>query len=145
MLRVTLFCDWFLKKFNSDPDFIDNLLVSDESTFCFDGHVSSQNCRIWGLENHHAVRESTSFSPKLTIWVAMSSQTLIGPYVFREDRDISCIVDAERYIEMLHEYFLPGLPRQGVDLQSIYFQQDLATPHTSHRVWNSYGAILEPV
>ena len=119
--RRLVFCDWFLEKVNSDPDFIDNLFVSDESTFCLDGYVSLQNYGIWGLKNPHAGRESISFSPKLTIWVAMSSQTLIGPYVFRDNRDIPCTVDAERYIEMLHEYSLPGLPRKGVDLQNIYF------------------------
>ena len=56
--RRLFLCDWFLVKFNSDPEFIDNLFESDESTFCLDGHSSSQNYRIWGLENPHAVRES---------------------------------------------------------------------------------------
>ena len=47
------------------------------------------NFRIWGLENPLAVRESKSFSPKLKKnWAAMSSQTLIDPYIFRDDRDI---------------------------------------------------------
>ena len=75
----------------------------------------------------------------------MSSQTLIGPYIFRDDRDIPCTVNAELYIEMLREYFLPGIQRQGVDLQNIYFQQDLETPHTSHRALKFLRAILETV
>ena len=41
--RRLVFCDWFFEKVNSDPDFIDNLFASDESTFCLDGDVSSQN------------------------------------------------------------------------------------------------------
>ena len=58
---------------------------------------------------------------------------LIGPYIFRDDRELPCTVNADRYIKMLQEYFLPALQRQGIDLRSIFFQQDLATPHTSHR------------
>ena len=46
-----LFCDWFCRQVGDYPGFIDNLFVSDESTFHLNGVVHSQNFRVWGQEN----------------------------------------------------------------------------------------------
>ena len=68
---------------------------------------------------------------KLTIWVAMSSSFIIGPYVFRDETGDPCTVTADHYVKMLRDYLLPELRRRRVNLRKTFFQQDLATPHTS--------------
>ena len=85
--RRVEFCEWFLETLELHPSFLDNLFVSDESTFQLNGTVNSQNYRVWGLENPHLIAETKTYSPKITMWIAMSSDEVIGPYFF-EDRSI---------------------------------------------------------
>lgn len=131
--RRLTFCNWLLDKHRSDAGFLDSLFVSDESIFQLDGKVNTQNYRIWGEENPHVYNETKSFSPKITIWIAMSASTIIGPYVFRDEQGKPTTVNAKRYVEMLDQYFLPQLHQRHIQVQDTWFQQDLATPHTSGR------------
>ena len=120
-----------MEKLDSNGQFIDNLIVSDESTFTLDGLVSAQNDRIWAMENPHLYQETKSFSKKLTIWVAMSSSFVIGPYLFRDEARDPCTVTGDCYVKMQREYLVPELRRKRVTLRNTFFQQDLATHHTS--------------
>ena len=129
--RPLVFSDWFMEKIRHNDNFLENLFVSDESTLQLDGLVNSQNYRIWTLDNPHVYRETKSFSPKLAIWIAMSSRCVIGPYVFRDEDGQPCTVTAERYVHMLKTFFLPQLRRRRISPEKVFFQQDLATPHTS--------------
>ncbi|PSN44734.1 hypothetical protein C0J52_20352 [Blattella germanica] len=41
------FCNFFLENFEADEE-LDMLFMSDECWFELNGHVNTQNCRIWG-------------------------------------------------------------------------------------------------
>ena len=59
-------------------------------------------------------------------WAAMSVNKVIGPYYFDEP-----IVNAESYLHLLNNYFLPMLPSLP---PGTLFQQDGAPPHYSREV-----------
>jgi len=40
-------------------------------------------------------------------------------------------VTSERYVAMLRNFCEPELRRRGIDLSSVWFQQDVATAHTA--------------
>jgi hypothetical protein len=103
---------------------------SDEAHFYLSGYVNKQNYRIWGTENPHLTVASPLHPQKLTVWVAMCANGIIGPYIFRDT------VNGERYRQMLEEFFIP---RAG-NLNKIfghYFMQDGARPHRTRDVFNT--------
>ena len=62
----------------------------------------------------------------------MSKFGVIGPYFFEDDRGMSVTVNAERYVAMLQEFFLPYMQENESDIQNVWFQQDGATAHTAN-------------
>jgi hypothetical protein len=67
-------------------------------------------------------------SPKLTVWCAMSSNEIVGPFFFEE-----LTVDSEDYLNMLKNFFYPFLQKKKIT-NKIIFQQDGASIHFSKRV-----------
>jgi len=62
-------------------------------------------------------------SPKLTVWCAMSSNEIVGPFFFEEPT-----VDSEDYLNMLKNFFYPFLQKKRIT-NKIIFQQDGASIH----------------
>lgn len=83
--------------------------------------------RFWGSEKPlHA--------DKITVWAAISSSGIFGPY-FSKDSDGECVgVNEERYLNLLKRKLLPALQRKATNFSSVWYQQDGATPHTATRV-----------
>ena len=119
------FCTWFLQRLRVRPRFNEVLYMSDEANFYLNGLVNKYNCRVWALENPHATVQHEMQAAHLTVWCALSSTRVIGPFFFQET------VTASRYAAMLEQFFFPALQRAGVPLSRVWFQQDGATPHTS--------------
>ena len=126
------FCRWLLGKWAS-PRFRQSLLFSDEAHFYLNGHVNKQNCRIWGLENPHALVEQDQHPAFVTVWCGLSKRGIIGPYFF-QSRGRTATVTGGRYGEMLDTFLIPELQRQHIPLRRVWFQQDGATPHTTRQV-----------
>ena len=63
----------------------------------------------------------------------MSSRCIIGPYFFKDDNGIPTTVNADRYMDMISTFFIPELQQRRIRTTDIWFQQDLATPHTCKR------------
>jgi hypothetical protein len=80
--------------------------------------------RFWGTELPGNVHEKSSHIGKVAIWVALSSQSLIGPVFLNEK------VNAKQYFLMLQNVFLPQLLANGLPLQKQRFMLDGVTPHT---------------
>ncbi len=79
------FAHWMLGWLERTPSLLDLIWFSDESHFHLDGHVNSQNCRYWGTDKPTDVLERPLHSAKVTVWCALSSQGIIGPFFFEED------------------------------------------------------------
>uniref|UniRef100_A0A8C5MM42 DUF4817 domain-containing protein n=1 Tax=Leptobrachium leishanense TaxID=445787 RepID=A0A8C5MM42_9ANUR len=99
------FCQTLLDMFDENEDLVHNLWMSDEAHF----HLHSS---------------------KVTVWCAMSSLGIIGPYFFENDREQAVTVNAQRYSEMLHSFVIPQLRQHGMNNETL-FQQDGATSHTA--------------
>ena len=91
--------------------------------------MNKQNFRFWARENPQNLHEKPLHSERVTVWCAMTSSCVIGPYFFEDDQDAAVTVTAERYNNMLNEYFLPELHR--LQLTDMWMQQDGATSHTA--------------
>lgn len=124
------FCQTLLDMFDENEDLVHNLWMSDEAHFHLSGFVNKQNFRYWSDENPQQLHQKPLHSSKVTVWCAMSSLGIIGPYVFENDREQAVTVNAQRYSEMLHSFFIPQLRQHGMNNETL-FQQDGATSHTA--------------
>jgi hypothetical protein len=75
------------------------------------------------------IHEKVHQAPRITVWVAISSHGLLGPIFFEQT------VSSERYLSMLHNTSVPQLLATGLLLQTQWFMQDGARPHTVNVVW----------
>ncbi|GFW19589.1 putative DD41D transposase [Trichonephila clavipes] len=66
---------------------------------------------------------------KLTVWCALWSGGIIGPYFFKNDEGHNVTVNGDRYRAMITNFFIPELNNH--DVLELWFQQDGATCHTS--------------
>jgi hypothetical protein len=129
--RVAM-CEELLEKIDSDHLFLENLIFSDEATFYLDGLVNRHNCRIWGSSPPQEHLCQSQSSPKVNVWIALSSKALCGPFFFPNPT-----INGEDYFKMLDEYFVPMLKSQGRaerDFKMAFFQQDGAPPHYAKKV-----------
>ena len=84
--------------------------------------------RYWADTNPRELHQRPLLSPKVTVWCAISSTGIVGPWFF-EENEVTVKVNSDRYVNMLEEFFLPRIDE--LDLGDIWFQQDGATAHTS--------------
>jgi hypothetical protein len=56
---------------------------------------------------------------------------VLGPYFFEDNEGPALTVTSDRHVEMLRNFCDPELRRRGIDLSSVWFQQDGATAHTA--------------
>jgi len=68
--------------------------------------------------------------PKVTVWCAVSSFEIIGPYFFENEREKALTVTGPRYVHMLENFLGPELARHPVTGET-FFQQDGAMSHTA--------------
>ncbi len=121
---------WILNELRADEDVRDKLWMSDEAVFTTNGQVNSYNVRMWSIGNPDNFVQVSTTSTSVMVWAAMSRLHLIGPYFFAMPGEN---VNQERYRDMLENYFVPELHQLGIDPQSIWFQQDAATPHLANQ------------
>jgi hypothetical protein len=109
-----------LSNVEADENHLRRWIFSDESTFHLSGRLNCHNCRIWGSENPHAIREIERDSAKVNACCASSCSEVLGPLFFAEQT-----VTAMTYLDMLQLYLLSQLE----DQTNVVFQQDGAPPH----------------
>uniref|UniRef100_A0A8D8SNF8 DUF4817 domain-containing protein n=2 Tax=Cacopsylla melanoneura TaxID=428564 RepID=A0A8D8SNF8_9HEMI len=117
----------FQTKAAEDPEFIHNLIMSDEAHFHLNGFVNKQNCRIWAKENPRVIHERQLHPLKCTVWCGVTADRVIGPYFFENEDGNSITVDGTRYRAMINNFLRPAVENHP----QIWFQQDGATPHTA--------------
>jgi hypothetical protein len=74
------------------------------------------------------IHEKVHHAPRIIVWVALSSNGLLGPVSFEET------VNSERYLSMLRNTSVPHLLATGLPLRTQWFMQDVARPHTANVV-----------
>ncbi|GFX32925.1 transposase [Trichonephila clavipes] len=105
------------------------ILFSDEAHFWLNGYVNKQNCRIWSEANPQVYVETPLHPKKLTVWCALWTGGIIGPYFFKNDEGHNVTVNGDRYRALITNFFIPE--SNNHDVQELWFQQDGATCHTA--------------
>ena len=85
------FANWALEHLEGDPDFGKKIIFSDEAHFWLSGFVNKQNCRIWSDENPREIHQVPLHSEKVTVWCALWSGGIIGPYFFENEEGVAII------------------------------------------------------
>lgn len=124
------FANWVLE----NSDIMQTVWFSDEAHFNLNGQVNKQNLRYWSTTRPEFYEERPLHCERVTVWAAMSSTGVIGPY-FYEESGKTATVTAERYITILRTKFIPAL-RKITDMDTVWYQQDGAAPHTANVVLN---------
>ena len=122
--RLMEFAKCFLKNVSEDSTYVDKVWWSDEAIFKINGHINRHNCVYWSTKNPNIVIEKELDLPGVTVWCAIFSSGIIGPFFF----DITVI--SQSYLEMLKEKFWPCIQHQ-----EIIFQQDGTPAH--------YGRVVQ--
>lgn len=120
------YCQWVLDKVDDDPNFLFNVMWTDESTFTRNGIWNRQNLRYWSVENPRMVRESEhQYRFSINVWAGIHRNQIIGP-VF-----INGTLNAERFLEILSgpvAEYTDELPL--ADHRHLWYQLDGAPPHS---------------
>lgn len=118
-----------LAQIQQTPQWLDNVLWTDEAHFLLSGGVNTHNCRIWSENHPHTVIQQGLHDLKVTVWIGFTSQFILEPYFFEENQDgqlTTVTVTGERYFTMLRNYVIPRL--HNYDIENIIFMQDGAPP-----------------
>lgn len=127
------FCQKMLQMVEEDGNMLNCLFMSDEAHFDLNGNINKQNCRIWSASNPQTLHETELHPLRVTVWCAVSSRFIVGPYFFEENGH-PVTVTGDRYLNMLREFFYPELRRKRISFNSVWFQQDGAGPHIAQPV-----------
>ena len=73
--------EWVLQQQAVDGNISNKIFFSDEANFTLGGYVNKQNCYIWGSENPQVIEERPVYVEKVTVWQALWSEGVIGPYI----------------------------------------------------------------
>ena len=63
--------------------------------------------------------EKSIHSQKLTVWTALSSSEIIGPFLFENGDGEFETINSTHYVNILKRKFLPAIRRRGLDVNSV--------------------------
>jgi hypothetical protein len=114
---------------NQNKELVNNLLMNN-AHFHLSGFVNKQYFHYWSATNPTELHDRPLHSSEVTVWWAISSFGITGPYFFEDEREKAVTVTGPRYIHVLESCFSPDLARHPVT-EETFFQQDGATSHTT--------------
>lgn len=124
------FCQTMLERHREDPQFLQKILWSDESTLKKDGYMNLHNLHEWHVENPHLMRQDRSqYRFKVNMWTGILNGRIIGPYELPEN------LDSEIYLDFLQNQ-LPNL-LEDVPLniyRDMWYQHDGCPAHYARSV-----------
>jgi hypothetical protein len=127
-LPRVVFCQWLINMIGQAPQFLRNILFTDEANFSRDCIRNFRNNHIWAEENPHDFFEGNhQYQFSLNVWLGIIDDHLIGPY-FLPRR-----LDGDSYCHLLEELpiILEEVPIQI--RQRLWFMHDGAPAHFSIR------------
>lgn len=131
------FATWALAQMDRDPQWLLNVMWTDEAHFSLHGDVNTQNSRIWATSNPREYQTKPMHSPRVTVWCGFTAAFILGPFFFEESCPASgwktCTVTAERYLTLLRNQVVPALQERHA-LPSVTFMQDGAPAHFAREV-----------
>jgi hypothetical protein len=85
------------------------------------GYINEQNCCYWAENKPHELHQHPVHIATVTVWCAVYSNDIIGPYFFENEEKITVIVNAERYKVMLNTFLLIEL--HPIQQNLLWFKQ----------------------
>lgn len=144
------FCEQMMERISRNPQFLRNIVFSDEATFMLNGNVNRHNFRYWSDVNPNWMHEQhTQYPLKLNVWAGIIDDRIIGPFFIEGN------LTSERYDQLLRNEIVPAIQAlDGYEFESIWFQQDGAPAHyginvrrfldeTFHGRWIGRRGIIE--
>ena len=121
---------WLKEMVDENPNFLSQILWTDEATFTSSGKVNLHNSHYWSETNPHWQREVNYQNRwSVNVWCGILNGEIIGPYFFEET------LKGDRYLEFL----INDLPilLENVSLQirlNMWYQQDGCPAHFANVV-----------
>lgn len=97
------FADWTLEQIETDPNFGQKIIFSDEAHFWLDGYVNKQNGDFWCEYNPREIHEKPLHPQKVECGLWHGG--IFGPYFFQNEAGDAVTVNGERYRLMLTDFF----------------------------------------
>jgi len=126
-MRLQCYCQ-LVEILTENRDLPNKLLMSDEAHFHLHDTVNKQSFQYWSAANPHELHQRPTCDPKETVWCAVRSKGVTGPYFFEDEDGKAITVTSQCYTEMINEFLSTNLPpNKG----TLWFQQDGAMAHTA--------------
>jgi hypothetical protein len=77
----------------NNNDVVNTLLMSGEASLPVSGCANKQKCCYWASSDPHELHHCLLYSAKVTVWSAVSSHGIIGPYFFENAEGYTVILD----------------------------------------------------
>jgi len=120
--RQNEFCELMMQRIDEEPNFLFNIVFSNEATFEVNGNVNRHNFRLWSDENPHWILQAHTRSKNCLD--SILNNTLIGPYFIEGN------LTSAKYEDMLRNQILSAI--QAIideNFDQIWFQQGSAAPY----------------
>jgi hypothetical protein len=85
----------------------------------------NKNFRCSSAANHYEHHQHPLYDPKVTVWCAIWSRGVIGPYFFEDEDGQAITVILQHYTVMINEFLALKLPLN----YNLWFQQNGAMAH----------------
>jgi signal transduction histidine kinase len=108
------------------------MIFSDEAHFHLCGGVNRQDWIMWADENPHWFDERRLHPEKLTVWMGVGVEGVVGPY-FWVPRATERGIDSSWMMSLLVDQVIPEL-QTWPNSEQLIFQQDGARPHSADMV-----------
>lgn len=120
------FCNSMLRKNEEIPDFLFNVMWTDESTFTKNGLWNRHNLRHWSTENPRLTRDSSHQNRfAINVWAGIHRNTIIGP-IFIDGN-----LNAENFLLLLNKTVSEYMNELSLDVyRQTWYQLDGAPAHS---------------
>lgn len=121
----TEFVRWLLNVTENNPQFLENILFTDEATFTREGVVNTHNMHTWSYTNPHTVFPSNAQQKfSVNIWAGVLGDYLIGPYLLPD------VLNGSTYLVFLRDILPQLLQNVPATLRhNMWFMHDGAPAH----------------
>jgi len=94
--------------------------MSYEAHFYLSGFVNKQTFRYWSAINPTGLHERPLDSSEVTVWCAIYSFGIIGPYFFEDEREKTVPMTGPRYVHVMENFLGPELARHPVTEETFF-------------------------
>lgn len=123
-------CHWLIEMCNENPQFMSQVLWTDEASFSSDGNLNIHNAHYWSANNPHwmlQIEHQNRWS--VNVWCGILGDNIIGPFVFNGH------LNGQMYLNFLRNELPVLLEDVALDTRaSMWYQHDGCPAHFSREV-----------